>query len=101
MREGSAGLVYFIASEKAIKIGYTTRSPGERLAALQTGSPEPLEVLAVLAPASLADERAIHRALAAHRLHGEWFDREPVEALVALLPQLTVIGYTPYHGALA
>ena len=73
----SAGpYVYFIGGEVgAIKIGYS-KAPKERLTTLQIGSPIPLAILASFA-GSMADEARLHERYAAHRLHGEWFERHP------------------------
>ncbi len=72
--------VYFIraGNEGAIKIGRAT-DPRKRLAALQTASPAPLLLLAVI---ENGDERAFHTQFAAHRLNGEWF--HPAPELLAL-----------------
>lgn len=71
--------VYFICSPSQpgspIKIGFTTDLK-KRLKSLQTGSPNKLEVLAVVA-ACVTQERAYHERFAAHRLNGEWFDPHP------------------------
>ena len=71
--------VYFIGSpsqpSSPIKIGFTTDLK-KRLKSLQTGSPNKLEVLAVV-EAGGAQERAYHEQFAAHRLNGEWFDPHP------------------------
>jgi len=70
------GYVYVIAAaDGTVKIGQTT-SPRARLATLQTSSPVALRMHYLLAtdqnPAVI--EAAAHRALAAHRCAGEWFD---------------------------
>jgi hypothetical protein len=81
--------VYFIQSGKVgpIKIGRTEGNVGSRLANLQTGSPEPLTLLAVV-PGGPAVERSIHERFAKLRLRGEWFRREPdlslfIEGIIA------------------
>ncbi len=74
------GSVYFITDvldAGPVKIGFTSGSVKDRLAALQTGSPVPLKVAASLMAPDYA-ERRIHRALAEYRLHGEWFERRQV-----------------------
>lgn len=75
------GYVYFITPEapyhrdestSLVKIGFTTKNPRNRLAALQCGSPLPLVLWAYIqGPESL--ERAFHAAFAELRSHGEWF----------------------------
>lgn len=68
------GRVYFIGSTglKAVKIGYTSGPPGIRLAALQTGCPARLELLADV-PRTLEDERRLHVAFSPLLIRGEWF----------------------------
>lgn len=82
-----ARFVYFIGAEHgAVKIGSTT-DPNARLVSLQCGGPIPLRVLATRA-GGRAEELAYHRRFAAHRMHGEWFERTPeIEAEIASLAQ--------------
>jgi hypothetical protein len=69
------GVVYFIGGRRgAVKIGFTTQTPAVRLAALQTGSPVRLFVLATM-PGRERDEQAVQMHFKASRLHGEWFRR--------------------------
>jgi Meiotically Up-regulated Gene 113 (MUG113) protein len=56
-----------------VKIG-RTRDFGGRISSLQTGSAEPLHVLATI-PRDI--EKDLHAACAAHRTQGEWFDGSP------------------------
>lgn len=58
------------------KIGWSEYNPETRVRELQIGSPVKL-VLAVSFPGTIQDERRIHRAFAAERLHGEWFAIDP------------------------
>ncbi len=58
-----------------IKLGYTTNPQG-RLAALQTASPFPLQMLACW-PGSRARENRLHRYMAQFRQTGEWFEVPP------------------------
>jgi len=58
-----------------IKLGYTTNPQG-RLAALQTASPFPLQMLACW-PGSRARENRLHRYMAQFRQVGEWFEVQP------------------------
>jgi DNA-binding MarR family transcriptional regulator len=72
-----SGYIYAIAAEgsASVKIGCTRTDVDKRLAQLQTGSADRLSILAAVAvPSNLfAIEGAIHAALAAYRLAGEWF----------------------------
>lgn len=63
---------YFVQSVNGgpIKIGFTTRKPNERLAALQTGAPVELRIVGLLAGNR---EREMHERFRDARLHGEWF----------------------------
>ncbi len=85
-RDPNAGrLVYFIAaseiSDGPIKIG-SSRKPDARLAALQSGCPVRLEILA-LCQGGFERERGYHLRFAADRLHGEWFARnDKLERLI-------------------
>ncbi len=64
--------VYLIRCGKLMKIGRASKSIEQRRSALQTSSPQRLELVAVLST-DPDDERAFHAALSAHRSHGEWF----------------------------
>jgi hypothetical protein len=86
------GLVYIIRAEESrrVKIGYTSTEPIRRLAALQTGSPDRLSIVATV-PGSMRLERSIHETLRASRSHGEWFSdteevRKFVDEVCALYP---------------
>lgn len=61
------------------KVGFAS-NVSQRLKALQTGHHERLRVLHVWEGDRDVEAR-LHRCLAAHRLHGEWF--EPVERLIS------------------
>lgn len=78
------GVIYFAQHEGGgpIKIGFTRSGVRLRLAALQTGNPEPLRVLAVV-DGTARQERALHDMFAASRRNGEWF--EPTEGLLAFI----------------
>lgn len=67
------GWLYVIRSGDAIKIGFTSACPHKRTKALQTGSPTPLRLIGIKW-ATKAEEREMHRLLAAYRVQGEWFD---------------------------
>lgn len=72
--------VYFIgpASGRFVKIGMTGQLRG-RLDALQTGHPQPLEVLRWLPTPSRSIAKAVedrfHHYLSPYRAEGEWFER--------------------------
>jgi hypothetical protein len=69
--------VYFIGGKEGpVKIGVSL-NPGQRLENLQTASPEPLDLLAVV-PGGLQLERAYHEAFAHLRIRGEWFRRDEI-----------------------
>jgi hypothetical protein len=69
--------VYLIGRRPdAIKIGFS-RDYRRRFASLQTGAPEPLDLLLAM-PGTRGDEGRLHRAFAADRLGGEWFRAEEV-----------------------
>lgn len=69
------GYVYFIQAKNSrrIKIGYTSESPQDRLEAMQTGSPEKLELLG-FERAPRRREKELHKLWKPSRLHGEWFE---------------------------
>ncbi|MER7692630.1 GIY-YIG nuclease family protein [Streptomyces sp. NPDC097610] len=66
--------VYLIGSADSplVKIGWTD-NPERRLRHLQTGSPVPLELLALFEGGHIV-EAELHRRFADKRRHGEWFD---------------------------
>lgn len=66
-----AGFVYFLLVGTAVKIGFS-RSPLGRVSDIQANNPSALTMLVVV-PGTMRDERAIHDALAADRMQGEWF----------------------------
>jgi hypothetical protein len=67
--------VYVIGFDKYVKIGITQRDVQYRIAGIQTGCPEKLEIYAVL-PGDLFLERSLHERFASLRRNGEWFLRE-------------------------
>lgn len=73
---------YFVQSVNGgpIKIGFTTRKPNERLAALQTGAPVELRIVGLLHGNC---EREMHERFKDARLHGEWF--MPAKQLVQFI----------------
>lgn len=80
-------MIYFIkgAISGRIKIG-KSNDPERRLRALQTGSPEPLELLGTI-PGGLKEERILQKKFKRFAMHGEWFKGEPdlVYAIKAIL----------------
>jgi Meiotically Up-regulated Gene 113 (MUG113) protein len=92
---GGIGNVYFIFAKtsKRIKIGFTELAPKARLATLQTGSAEALELLGSF-PGTMSDEKESHLQFADNRLIGEWFTdcaeiRQLIAAKCGQLPQKT------------
>ncbi|MSU01959.1 GIY-YIG nuclease family protein [Tissierella pigra] len=67
------GFVYFIQGEYggAIKIGFS-KKPEERLKQLQTGYPDTLQILLLIA-GNEKDEKRFHDEFESYRLNGEWF----------------------------
>lgn len=74
-RIGGGDLYFIGADDGPIKIGFSA-NPKVRLRSLQLASPFPLRLLAVVKDESHL-EREYHKRFAAHRLHGEWFERCP------------------------
>lgn len=65
--------VYFIQrADGPVKIGCAV-DVFQRMAALQTASPEPLRLIGVIPLGGYSMERYLHQALAQDRLKGEWF----------------------------
>ncbi|WP_256123215.1 GIY-YIG nuclease family protein [Streptomyces sp. EN16] len=81
--------VYLIGSPGSplVKIGWTD-NPKRRLRHLQTGSPVPLEFLAVFEGGHIV-EGELHRRFADRRRHGEWFDLGP-DPVAAVSPFVKV-----------
>jgi len=69
-----SGYVYVIKMGDAIKIG-ASRKPKSRIDALKRIFKRDIEVTYISEPLVdyFAVERAVHRALAEHRINGEWF----------------------------
>lgn len=68
-------MIYFIRGKQSgrVKIGYTGGDGASRLAQLQTGSPEELELLATV-DGGLDVEKQYHDLFSKCRVHGEWFE---------------------------
>ncbi|MFJ8855661.1 GIY-YIG nuclease family protein [Streptomyces sp. NPDC102437] len=73
----SRARVYLIGSAAStlVKIGWSD-NPERRLRDLQTGSPLPLQLLAVFEGGAVVEAK-LHRRFADKRRHGEWFDLGP------------------------
>lgn len=87
------GVVYFLHAPHslAIKIGFTSQID-YRLSSLQTGSPEPLQLLGTL-PANMGLEKALHKELEDVHMRGEWFCVcHPVRELVRYLINVEIPG---------
>lgn len=67
--------VYFVRAGAVVKVG-TSQDVRARLRTLQTGCPEPLQLLAVMR-GGRAEEAEVHRLFDYLRIHGEWFRAEP------------------------
>lgn len=79
--------VYFVQHSKdgPIKIGTTRKDPAKRLIELQIGTPEELTMLAFMAGEWWL-EKALHKALEAHNVRGEWFrDCPELRLIIALV----------------
>lgn len=69
------GWVYLVETTEGparVKIGFSS-DPQRRLADMQVGSPVKLRLRTKWRGTS-EDEASLHRLVAAHRLHGEWFE---------------------------
>lgn len=73
------GYVYFAQAGKdgPVKIG-SAANPEERIKTLQTGCPQPINLLGFI-PSYLyrEDERDLHTLFQEHRFNGEWFHPHP------------------------
>ena len=96
--------VYIIATLKdgvasaPVKVGIT-KSIAARFNTLKTASAYPLEVYAALPFPAREDaqklEWAFHKVMSRHRLHGEWFDMAPHDAMRAMVENIK--GYLSIH----
>lgn len=79
--------VYFIRAgeDGPIKIGFTTGSINRRIAMLQTGNPQRLELVGIVDGGDIEDERLLHMRFNETRLVGEWF--APSDALLSHIAQ--------------
>jgi hypothetical protein len=81
--------VYFIRSGDCIKIGKSD-NPWKRMASLQTGSPDSLDMLAVM-PGDIGFESGLQEAFSEHLVRGEWYKENDrlmsfIEAVKAAFP---------------
>lgn len=69
-------VTYFVLAKMAglVKIGKSSNDPEKRLAGLQVGAPERLEVVLVLPNRPPFEERQMHQRFSTYRKHGEWFE---------------------------
>lgn len=79
------GIVYFVQSGEAVKIGFTTNMP-LRLRHLRSANPYPVVVLGTI-PGSVGNEQALHARFTHLRLHGEWYNAVPelLQAIAGLM----------------
>ena len=66
------GLIYVVRSGRAVKIGFT-KNLAERIATLQSGNQNRLELAALFAGPRRA-ELALHLTYRVKRTHGEWYE---------------------------
>jgi DNA-binding XRE family transcriptional regulator len=79
----SPGVIYFARSGAYLKVGWTKSNARYRVSLLQVGNPEEIALVAT-APGTLAQEKAIHRALKGAKVRREWF-REAAPEVQRLL----------------
>lgn len=92
------GYVYFIKGGDAIKIGYSM-NPALRLAQLQTGSSEMLELLGFI-EGSEVTESDLHRQFKDIQKNGEWFyaDDDLVDFIDHAMGRPIVMAPSPYEA---
>ena len=82
--ESSAtGFVYLARCRGFHKIGWTERSPADRVRQLQTGCPFPIEMVGTV-PATPADDWRWQRLFAPQNVRGEWFRLTPEDVRCVL-----------------
>jgi hypothetical protein len=82
-QEANAGLIYLIRQRNTwfFKIGWTELKSGltekesveKRIASLQTGNPQPLDLVGFFRASSTKTERTMHNYFGSKRATGEWF----------------------------
>lgn len=78
-------MIYFIRSGQYVKIG-VSNAPKKRIAAIQSGNPNPIEILAII-DGSYEQEAALHQLFADAHHMGEWFvDCPAIRNKIATLP---------------
>ena len=70
-RNTNEGFIYFISTDKLVKIGYTNNIK-QRTSTLKTLSPKPLRLLGVMKGSKYL-ERKLHNNFIKYIKHGEWF----------------------------
>lgn len=83
--------VYFIQCGNRIKIG-KSNDPWKRLAALQTGNPDQLRLLAI-APGNEDFEQGVQEQFSEYRVNGEWYESNGrlmafIDSILAAFPDL-------------
>lgn len=77
--------IYFAKMGEWIKIGYTANEDASRrIAQLQTGQPQKIELLGTI-PGGRDAEAGLHRELEPWRGNGEWFKQDEILSIVSLL----------------
>lgn len=89
------GRVYVIAASNGyVKIGSTGGDPFERFGMVACHSPLPVTLAYICDCTHPVDvEEAVHRVLADHRAHREWFDVPPRMAVEAIRAVLAARGF--------
>lgn len=84
----SNGFIYVVENGSGLfKIGFTN-DPRRRLTMLRTSSPDRLTMLGVV-PATMSDEKEVHRLLEPWRVAREWF--RPCRAMQPLIDGLVAL----------
>ncbi len=81
-RSERLGSIYFIEAVgiDRVKIGFSQDVP-KRLRKLQASSPVPLRVIKQV-QGSIESEQVLIRVFEKYRVHGEWFERAPLQAFI-------------------